>query len=107
MNSDEISFITNEHGHTLVDRFNDLLSGTDSFDCLVGYFYVSGFYQLQEKLKEVDKIRILVGMGIDSQTFHLVDGSNEEEISTAEFRKGFSKDIIEEMNHSENSSKVE
>lgn len=107
MNIDETSFITNEHGHTLVDRFNDLLSGTESFDCLVGYFYVSGFYQLQEKLKEVDKIRILVGMGIDSQTFHLVDDSNNDEISTAEFRKGFSKDIIEEMNHSENSSKVE
>ncbi len=45
--SSDITFITNESGKTLRDRFATLL-GTDTrqFDCLVGYFFISGFYKI-------------------------------------------------------------
>ena len=46
----DTSFFTNEVDNTLVDRFNILLKDTEFFDCLVGYFYVSGFYKLQKSV---------------------------------------------------------
>lgn len=103
----DTSFFTNEEGNTLVDRFNTILKDTELFDCLVGYFYVSGFYKLEKSLENTKKIRILVGMGIDSQTFQLIEDSQQTMISTSEFKKQFNKDIIKEMNNSEDSLDVE
>ncbi|AMK15260.1 helicase-related protein [Methanobrevibacter olleyae] len=107
MSSYNTSFFKNTTGNTLVDRFNVLLKDTEFFDCLVGYFYVSGFYKLQESLKTTEKVRILVGMGIDSQTFQLIEDSKTTNISTAEFKKQFKKDIIKEMNNSKDNFNVE
>ena len=105
--SQDTSFFTNAVDNTLVDRFNVLLKDTDFFDCLVGYFYISGFYKLQESLKDTEKIRILVGMGIDSQTFNLIEDSKITNISTAELKENIKKDIIKEMDNSENSLNIE
>lgn len=55
MDSKDTSFITNDSGNTLLQRFNQTLSDTEFFDCLVGYFYVSGFYKLQESLENTKK----------------------------------------------------
>ena len=101
------SFITNENGNTLVNEFNILLKDTEFFDCLVGYFYVSGFHKLQNSLENTEKIRILVGMGIDSQTFHLIEDSKATLTSTAEYKKQVKKDLIDEMNNSKNNIDVE
>ena len=57
---EDTSFFTNEYNNTLVDRFNILLKNTEFFDCLVGYFYVSGFYKLEKSLENTKKVRILV-----------------------------------------------
>ena len=60
------TFLTNEPGKTLRDRFGVLLhDDTRQFDCLVGYFFVSGFYKLYPALENVAKIRILVGLQTD------------------------------------------
>ena len=41
--SSDLTFITNEHGQHLGDRFGILLGDdTRFFDCLVGYFFISG-----------------------------------------------------------------
>ena len=103
----DTSFFTNEADNTLVDRFNVLLKDTEFFDCLVGYFYVSGFYKLQESLKNTEKVRILVGMGIDSQTFELIEDSKKTKISTTQFKNLINNDLIKEMDNSENNLKVE
>lgn len=107
MSNKSNSFITNEDGNTLLNEFNLLLKDTDFFDCLVGYFYVSGFHKLQKSLEKSKQIRILVGMGIDSQTFNLIEDSQVTNISTAEYKKKLQKDLIEEMNHSEDNAHVE
>ena len=61
--SSDLTFITNEAGKTLRDRFGVLLSqDTRFFDCLVGYFFISGFYKLYPALETVGRIRILVGL---------------------------------------------
>ena len=101
------SFITNEDGNTLINKFNLLLKDTDFFDCLVGYFYVSGFHKLQKSLENTKQIRILVGMGIDSQTFNLIEDSQVTLTSTAEYKKQIQNDLIQEMNTSEDTADVE
>lgn len=103
----DTTFFTNEPNNALVDRFNVLLKDTEFFDCLVGYFYVSGFHKLQKSLEKTEKIRILVGMGIDSQSFQLIEDSKTTQLSTAEFKNNFKRDIITEMDNSENNINVE
>ena len=41
--SEDLTFITNEEGNKLSDKFNTLIKSTKFFDCFVGYFYKSGF----------------------------------------------------------------
>ena len=42
MSDNDSTFITNEKGHKLIDRFNTLTKGTKFFDCLVGYCFCFG-----------------------------------------------------------------
>ena len=104
---EDTSFIMNKGENTLAKRFETLLPLTESFDCLVGYFYVSGFHKLQESLEKCENIRILVGIGIDSQTFKLIEDHEVTNISTAEYKDQMKKDLITEMDNSEDSLKVE
>lgn len=54
--SSDLTFMTNEPGKSLRDRFDVLLrDGTRYFDCLVGYFFISGFYKLYPFLEKVEK----------------------------------------------------
>ena len=46
-------------------------------------------------------------MGIDSQTFNLIEDSKITNISTAEFKEKIKKDFIKEMDNSENSLDIE
>ncbi len=69
--SSDITFITNEHGKTLRERFAALLESTQAFDCLVGYFYISGFHQIYRSLEGVEKIRILIGLDTDGTVWKL------------------------------------
>jgi hypothetical protein len=64
--SSDLTFLTNEQGNALSDRFRDLLGdNTKVVDVLVGYFFVSGFYQLYPSLEKTEKIRVLVGLKAD------------------------------------------
>ena len=49
------------------------LEDTQYFDVLVGYFRSSGFYQMYEAIEHVDKTRILVGLGIDEESYKVID----------------------------------
>ena len=73
MASSDLTFITNEPGGTLRQRFADLLAAdTSRFDCLVGYFFISGFHRLYPSLEKVEKIRILVGLRTDRSVWELI-----------------------------------
>lgn len=52
----DLTFFTNEDGHSLLSRFKSTLKDTQLFDVLVGYFRSSGFYQLYESLEYLKKI---------------------------------------------------
>ncbi len=75
----DTSFITNEDGHTLYERFSVLLGkNTRWFDCLVGYFFISGFYRLYPALEAVERIRILVGLKTDAEVFARIQQARAE-----------------------------
>ena len=48
MNTD-LTFVTNEKNQNLKERFEVLIKDTKFFDCLVGFFYTSGFYAITKK----------------------------------------------------------
>lgn len=58
MNSD-LTFITNEKDQNLKERFEVLIKDTKFFDCLVGYFYASGFHAIYKSLEKTKKVPIL------------------------------------------------
>ncbi|MBI5649965.1 MAG: helicase [Chloroflexi bacterium] len=75
----DLTFLTNEPGKTLRERFADLLrADTRQFDCLVGYFFISGFYKLYPSLENVAKIRILVGLQTDRSVHDLIQNAQRE-----------------------------
>ena len=77
--SSYLTFITNEQGRSLADRFSVLLGkNTRAFDCLVGYFYLSGFKRLAGSLEPTEKIRILIGLNTDQPTFELLSQAKEQ-----------------------------
>ena len=68
----DLTFIVNEPGITLKDRFEQLIKDCKFFDCLVAYFYVSGFNAIYKPLQKTEKIRILIGMGTTWETYDLI-----------------------------------
>ena len=77
MNTD-LTFITNESGQSLLDRFKVLIKDTRFFDALVGYFYTSGFYKLYPVLEKTEKIRILIGIGTGRDTLGNIRAAEEQ-----------------------------
>ncbi|PIY79673.1 MAG: helicase [Candidatus Pacebacteria bacterium CG_4_10_14_0_8_um_filter_43_12] len=101
--STDLTFITNENGENLKTRFNVLVKDTRLFDILVGYFYTSGFYAIYPQLEKTEKIRILIGISTNKETYNLLQVSK----SYKEFGDDIGENIKREMDESENSHKVE
>src|SRR3989344_5640011 len=111
MNSD-LTFITNEKGQNLKERFKILIKDTKFFDCLVGYFYTSGFHALYKSLENTDKVRILIGISTNPQTYDLMEKAKPAEQSALQFSSAETKEklgeIVEkEMEDAEDSEKTE
>ncbi len=107
-----LTFITNESGKTLRDRFETLLSkDTRYFDYLVGYFFISGFYKIHPALEGVEKVRILVGLKTDRSAYELLERAKEEAgigfISHAEAQKQVVGDVLQELEKSHDSLEIE
>ena len=85
--SSDLSFITNEQGKHLGDRFGVLLGDdTRLFDCLVGYFFISGFRKLHPALTKTEKIRILIGIKTDAATYELIQTAKQQQEFVLEFQ---------------------
>lgn len=100
MNTD-LSFITNQENQTLKERFSVLVKDTAFFDCLVGYFYSSGFYAVYPALENTQKIRILVGIGTDPQVFGMMQEANRSARQSLDFSHTEVKKDIENLVESE------
>ena len=109
--STDLTFITNESGKNLRDRFGVLLGDdTRFFDCLVGYFYISGFYKLYPVLTKTEKIRILVGIKTDRATYNLIQEGKQQELvleSHAQAKAAAASAVRDELEKSEDTPNVE
>ncbi len=103
--SKDLTFITNEKDNKLSERFDTLIKNTKFFDCLVGYFYKSGFHQIYKSLENTEKIRILIGISTNKETYKLLDQARLS--STKEIKDAYSKKIIEETENVEDTLEVE
>lgn len=105
----DLTFITNEKGQNLLERFKVLIKDTEFFDVLVGYFYTSGFHALYRSLEKTKKIRILIGISTNRQTLNLIEEARQQELqfSHAETKEHFSDLLVGEMANAEDSKKVE
>lgn len=83
----DLTFFTNDHNQTLLDRFKVTLADTQLFDVLVGYFRSSGFYQLYDSIEPVEKTRILVGLGIDEESCRAVNAYRNQTVLDFESHK--------------------
>lgn len=70
MPNTDISIFTNQDNVKMVDRLKDVLLNAKFFDCLVGYFRITGFYLLKERLENVSEIRFLFGLNTDNLTIN-------------------------------------
>jgi len=101
-------FITNEKGNTLLERLNELVSRTEKLDILVGYFYISGFYQIYRSLEEVEKVRILIGLNTEIQVADAVQGNLKIQFESAKkIKDSISKKYIDEVAIAEDDADVE
>jgi len=110
--SSDLTFITNEPGNSLRDRFGTLLaSDTRYFDCLVGYFYVSGFYRIFPSLENVEKIRILIGLQTNRITYELLQQAKAQGelalTSHASARDQVTDDVLHELEKSPDTADIE
>lgn len=108
----DLTFFTNEPERNLYDRFNKILkSNTKYYDMLVGYFRTSGFYLMYPAMKDVEKIRILVGLNVDGKTVEIIEKAKNEqmsfEMSHKEVKDSFADELEEEMDHSQDTYDVE
>ena len=109
-NYSDLTFITNEGGRTLLNRFQALIKDTEFFDVLVAYFRTSGFHRLYESLDSVSKIRILIGINIDRKAYELIESSGRRELnwhSSKEAKQRLRKLTRDEMENSEDSLETE
>jgi len=93
----DLSFITNEENKRLKDRFEVLIKDTSFFDCLVGYFYTSGFHALYKSLEKTEKIRILIGISTNRQTYDLLVNTNKPRQQVIEFSHAETKEQVENL----------
>ena len=110
--STDLTFLTNEPGKSLRDRFSVLLGGnTRFFDCLAGYFFISGFYKLYPALENVEKIRILIGLRTDRTVYELLERAGEQgELplkSHALVKEQIPQNVLVELEKSADSAEIE
>lgn len=112
MTHNDLTFFTNEPDRNLYERFNNILkSNTQYFDVLVGYFRTSGFFRLSEAMRDVDKIRVLVGLNVDSRTVEFIEQAKEEirveSLSSKESKEAFGMVLENEFVNSDDSYDLE
>jgi len=99
------TFITNEEGNKLLDVFRILIKNSKFLDCLVGYFYKSGFHSIYKFLEDAEKIRILIGISTNTGTYDLIQQTIPS--STKEIKDNYGKKVIKETEEAADSIETE
>ena len=93
-------FFNNDTGNTLFDKLKGIASGMANFErflAVVGFFRSSGYFKLRKELKDVEEIKILVGINIDdifrrhNKTMLMLESAEKAKIV---YDEEFRQDII-------------
>ena len=108
----DLTFIVNEPGKTLKDRFEQLIKDCRLFDCLSAYFYISGFHLIYKSLESTEKIRILIGISTDKETYKSINTAKDVSQLPLQFSHSEAKQMVgnvieNEMSDSEDNQRVE
>ena len=104
----DLKFFTNEPERDLYGRFASILkSYTKNFDVLVGYFRSSGFFRLYDAMKDVEKIRILVGLNVDKMTVDIIEQTGQAPVTIKAATEAFQDRVEEEFEETEVTSEKE
>jgi superfamily II DNA/RNA helicase/HKD family nuclease len=107
----DTKFFTNTDRDSLYNRFLSTIRHTKNFDVLVGYFRTSGFFRLYKQLKDVEKIRILIGLNTDRRILEWLESSERQPGVDFESHKRCREIYIEtltsEMDTTEDSHEIE
>lgn len=104
----DLTFIVNDTNTSLKERFNQLLKDCRFFDCMVGYFYVSGFHRIYRSLENAERIRILIGIATNRETYDLINsGFDSDNLSHAEVRQIVPDIVADEISNSDDGRNIE
>ena len=93
-------FFNNDTGNTLFDKLKGIASSMANFDrflAVVGFFRSSGYFKLRKELKDVEEIKILVGINIDdifrrhNKTMLMLESAEKAKIV---YDEDFRQDIV-------------
>nr|WP_314557261.1 hypothetical protein [uncultured Capnocytophaga sp.] len=61
-------FFINTEGNTLFKKFEGIIQAMKpaTFKAVSAYFRSSGYFKMRETLKEVEEVKILVGINVDT-----------------------------------------
>ncbi len=96
-------FFTNEYDEKLSERLEVIIGqDTERFDSLTGYFYVTGYKVLHDALNRVGNMRILIGMGSDTETIEAIQIALHQQqslqyVNSNQIRIEYQKKIIDEF----------
>ncbi|MCM1068366.1 MAG: phospholipase D-like domain-containing protein [Bacteroides sp.] len=102
-------FFNNQPQNTLFDKFKGIaqnMPNFHSFFAVVGYFRSSGYFKLRKELEQVQDIKILVGINVDSifrkhnQALLMLEGDDEA-------KQIYTKDFIEDVKEARYDAEVE
>jgi superfamily II DNA or RNA helicase/HKD family nuclease len=102
-------FFTNKDNNTLINKFKGIFEHLPVyyFDALVGYFRSSGYFKIREYLKDVEEIRILVGIDVDHLISDAAKRGLEFNFNTDITRDEFIKEFKDDIQQSDYNQKVE
>lgn len=94
-------FFTNTEGNTLFKKFEGIIQAMKpaTFKAVSAYFRSSGYFKMREMLKEVEEVKILVGINVDTliadaQKRGILYFKNSDK-TKEEFEKWFIEDVKE------------
>ncbi len=102
-------FFTNKEDNTLLNKFKGIFEHTEvnAFDALVGYFRSSGYFRIRKFLKDVEKIRILVGIDVDHLISEAARKGLEFNFNTEVTREEFLRDLRNDIEQCDYTKDVE
>lgn len=102
-------FFTNNQENTLLKKFEGIFTNTNvaRFDVLVAFFRVSGYFLIQPFLRDVERIRILVGIDVDHLISEAAKKGLEFKFNANETREEFISELQADIQQADYKKEVE